>query len=358
MHRTCVVAALAILASLPMPASPQGAALSPKQSHLQGQIVDSAGHPVRSAMIETGEPARATVSDEGGFFRLKNLPAGPITISVRHAGFVGSEFELRLPPDSTVGIGVKLMPDAEARAAATTRTDTAAHYDGSSMRLRVVSTDGQPVVHANVIVEGGIAQITDENGEITLGRGDHQLFTFNVRRLGYGPWFGKVDFPEASSSYTVTLTPVGRSLSTIVVSGERAIKSPLELSGFYDRWQMRQKGALSAVFIGPEELEFRHPSKVSDMLYGLNGVKMVRDKHGNANPYSTQIATMLGTMCRMAILIDGHEMPPGAPLDQYVNGTEAMAIEIYARGGNTPISMQAKDNMCGIVAIWTGSRKF
>ncbi len=306
-------------------------------------------------MIETDEPARATVSDDAGFFRLKNLPAGPITISVRHAGFVGSEFELRLPPDSTVGIGVKLMPDAEVHVAATTRVDTAAHYDGSSMRLRVVSTDGQPLVHANVIVEGGIAQITDENGEISLGRGDHQVFKINVRRLGYAPWFGKVDFTEATSSYTVTLTPIGRSLSTIVVNGERAIKSPLELSGFYDRWQMRQKGVLSAVFIGPEELEFRHPSKASDMLYGLNGVRMIRDKFG-ASPYSTQITGFSGKPCRMAILIDGQQMRNTA-LDEYLTGGEVMGIEIYSRGGNTPVTLQASDNMCGIVAIWTGSRK-
>lgn len=356
MRNVTLATALSIVAAFPMPALSQVAALPAKQSHLQGQVVDSAGHPLRSATIEIDEPARATVSDEGGFFKLKNLPAGPITISVRHAGFTGTEFELRLPPDSTVGIGVKLMPDAGVLGAAKAKVDTAERYDGLSMRLRVVSTENQPVVHANVVVEGGATQITDEKGEIILGRGDHQLFAINVRRLGYAPWFGKVDFPDAQSSYTVTLAPIARSLSTIVVNGARAIKSPLELTGFYDRWEMRQKGALTALFIGPEELEFRHPSRISDMLYGLNGIKLVRDKYGNATPYSTVVADMHGKLCPMAIVIDGQQVR-GVTLDQYLVANEVMAMEIYSRSGNMPISLQANDNICGTLAIWTGSRK-
>ena len=41
-----------------------------------------------------------------------------------------------------------------------------------------------------------------------------------------------------------------------------------------------EKGTLSATFIGPEEIEKRHPSNTSDMLYGLNGVTMVHDRSG------------------------------------------------------------------------------
>ena len=348
--------ALTTIAAVPKLASSQDTAPQAKQSQLQGQIVDSAGRPVRSATIETDEPARATVSDDHGFFRLKNLPAGPITISVRRAGFIGTDFQLRLPPDSTVGIGVKLMPDGNALGAATARVDTAAGYGGSTMMLRVVSSDSQPLVHASVTVEGGLPQITDERGEISLGGGDHQLFSLSVRRLGYAPWFGKVEFPDSASVYTVTLARIARDLSTIVVSGASELKSPLELTGFYDRWEMRQKGALSAVFIGPEELEFRHPVKVTDMLRALNGIKIIRDKSGNSIPYSTQASGLKASLCPMAILIGGHQMRD-VILDQYLVPNEVMGIEVYSRTGNTPTSLQATNNVCGILAIWTGSRK-
>ena len=74
-------------------------------SHLQGQVVDSAGRPVRSALVYTDDPLYADLTDKKGFFRLGELPAGPITIRAERTGFVPIEFQLRLPPDSTVGIG-------------------------------------------------------------------------------------------------------------------------------------------------------------------------------------------------------------------------------------------------------------
>src|ERR1035437_7433020 len=84
-----------------------------KPSHFQGQVVDSAGHPLKAAIVETDDPPKAVVSNDSGFFRFADLPAGPITVRVRRIGFEGVEFQLRLPSDSTVSIGVKLLPVAQ-----------------------------------------------------------------------------------------------------------------------------------------------------------------------------------------------------------------------------------------------------
>jgi len=84
-----------------------------KPAHFQGQVVDSAGHPVKSAVVETDDPPKAVVSNDSGFFRFAELPAGPITVRVRRIGFEGIEFQIRLPADSTVSIGVKLVPTAQ-----------------------------------------------------------------------------------------------------------------------------------------------------------------------------------------------------------------------------------------------------
>jgi len=35
---------------------------------------------------------------------------------------------------------------------------------------------------------------------------------------------------------------------------------------------------------------------------------------------------------------------------------DVMAIEVYERGGNMPISLQVNDTKCGVIALWTGSR--
>lgn len=56
--------------------------------------------------------------------------------------------------------------------------------------------------------------------------------------------------------------------------------------------------------------------------------------------------------------------PPGCDpddqsvfIDQIVEANTVMAIEVYARGGNVPVSLSSSDQACGIIAIWTGARK-
>jgi hypothetical protein len=189
--------------------------------------------------------------------------------------------------------------------------------------IRVVSSDGQPVAYANVSVEGGLTQITDEKGDVSLGPGKRQTFTVNGTE----------------------------------------IKSPLALTGFYDRWLMRQKGVLSAIFISPEELEFRHPERITGMLYGLNGVQVSRGCV-TAAPHSRCVqgpVPIVPGCGPMAIVIDGQQQfpPQGAnvDIDMLLDASDVAAIEVYARGGNMPVSFQFVDTKCGVVAFWTGSRR-
>ncbi|HEV8409612.1 MAG TPA: hypothetical protein VGQ30_03825, partial [Gemmatimonadaceae bacterium] len=62
--------------------------------------------------------------------------------------------------------------------------------------IKVVSSDGQPIAYANVSIEGGITQVTDEKGLIPLGAGKQQTITVRVQRIGFTPWFGKVELPD------------------------------------------------------------------------------------------------------------------------------------------------------------------
>ena len=240
--------------------------------------------------------------------------------------------------------------------------------------LKVIGTDTVPVPFAWVSVEGGIANITDEKGMVSLGPIRHKTLTVEVRRIGYQPWFGKLEFPDTAVTLTVNLPRIAQQLEGVTVTGQAA-KTQLELTGFYDRWMLRQKGMVSATFIGPEELEKRHPSRTSDMLYGLNGVTMVH------SPSGAICAKGNGGTCFMTVMVDGNVLRPSAPMicpgaatahigrgmssvgaggpdiNQYIDVNEVAAIEVYARGGNMPVSLQAADNACGVLAIWTGSRK-
>ena len=254
-----------------------------------------------------------------------------------------------------------------------------------SRKLKVVSTDGQPVVYAFVTIEGGAGQITDERGEISLGAGRKKTVTATVRRIGYQPWGGKLDLPDTAAVLTVTLSRLAQALGAVRITDSTSqSRIGLKLQGFYDRWLMRQKGTLSATFIGPEELEIRHPDKISNMLYGLNGLIVGHTNRGDA------ILSNYNGQCHPAILVDGVQQCPAlgckcdacagniteidprrAPqpgtsrdpsatqvlIDMILDANDVVAIEIYTRGGNMPVSLQVSDPGCGVVAFWTGSRK-
>jgi hypothetical protein len=257
-----------------------------------------------------------------------------------------------------------------------------AHAGAQSTTLRVIGSDSVPVPYAWISVEGGIANISNERGETGLGQGRHRTLTVEVRRIGYGPWFGKLEIPDTAALLTVMLPRIGQNLAAVKVTGER-VKTNLELAGFYDRLMMRQKGALSATFIGPEEIEKRHASRPSDLLQSVNGVSMFRSDRGGVFIKGT------GGACFMSVLLDGRPLCPPAGchtlsgngfaigpqprarpgsadttidqlqvnINEYVNPSDIAGIEVYARGANMPISLQGSDNACGVVAIWTGSRK-
>jgi hypothetical protein len=233
--------------------------------------------------------------------------------------------------------------------------------------IRVVSSDGQPIAYANVSVEGGTTQVTDEKGYVALGAGKRQTLTIRVRRIGFTPWFGKLEVPDTAATLTIALPRLAQNLSAVTVSGKSEIKSPLQLAGFYDRWLMRQKGVLSAVFISPEELEFRHPDKIVAMLYGLNGVRV---RQACVSPPAGRggscirglVAFSTNPLCgAIPIVIDGMQQysQPGSNVgvDMLLDANDVAAIEVYARGGNMPINFQFQDSGCGVVAFWTGSRR-
>ncbi len=247
---------------------------------------------------------------------------------------------------------------------------TPARGVAQSIMLKVIGSDSVPVPFAWVAVEGAVAQITDEKGTVGMGPAKHKTLTVSIRRIGYQPWFGKLELPDTAATLTVALGRLVQQLTEVTVTG-RTLAPHLELTGFYDRWLQRQKGTLSATFIGPEEIEKRNPARASDMLNGLNGVSLMKGPHGE----TCAVGRGTGGMCFMTVVIDGSVMRPvgrsctlkplfggaramtGPDLNEQVDPSDLAGIEIYARGGNMPVSLQGVDNACGVLEIWTGSRR-
>jgi len=244
---------------------------------------------------------------------------------------------------------------------------TAATARAQDRVLEVVSTDSVPVAYAFVQANGGRAMLTDESGRVSMGHGKKQTFTIEVRRIGFSPFYGKVDLPDTAATIRIVLARLAQQLSTLNITSKKS-QTSLELSGFYQRWLDMQKGVTSAVFIGPEEIDKRNASRVSMLLSGVNGITMTRTTNGN------QVATTGGGgACPMAIVVDGHQVCPQVGcnmagisngltdmntvvIDQVIDVNSVAGIEVYKRGGNMPSAFHV-DGECGVIALWTGSRK-
>jgi hypothetical protein len=230
--------------------------------------------------------------------------------------------------------------------------------------LHVISTDSEPVPYAYVSIAGGHPQITDEQGLVNIGSGKKQTLSVEVRRIGYTPYFGKLDFPDTAATFTIILPRLAQSLNPVKVTSTR-VRNSLEMNGYYRRALQGQNGALTAVFIGPEEIEKRNSSRVSALLTTVNGVSMGRTASGHV------VITSSSGSCAMPIVVDGRQVCPAIGchtnttgltdensvlIDEVVELGSVAAIEVYKRGGNTPSDFHVDDE-CGIVAIWTGSRR-
>ena len=238
--------------------------------------------------------------------------------------------------------------------------------------LKVVSDDSELVVYAYVAINGGHAQITDERGLVNLGTGKKRTISLEVRRIGFTPYYGKIDLPDTTMTLTVVLPRLAGALGASQAAGSGA--SPA-LAGFYRRWLEAQKGASGPAFIGPEEIEKRNASRLSALLSGVDGIRL-----GHTTTGSAVVQSSSGS-CSMAIVVDGRQVCPSAGchpddrsspsamavsagmtdgdvvlVDQDIDINSVAAIEVYKRGGGTPTAFSV-DGTCGVVAIWTGSRK-
>lgn len=235
--------------------------------------------------------------------------------------------------------------------------------------LVVSDRNGMPIANVNVLLNGGATRVTDKAGQIIVKVASRDSMRVLVRRMGYEAFDGKVGRDSVSGSYSVILSPNAQSLKAVKVEG-RQTKSPLDLTGFYDRVQEVQRGAAIGEFFTPEEIEARATPKISDFLRASRFVQVRYVKNSPGEKESTVIAGRAG--CALTVLVDGARLSglsgtidgrsraTGAlDINELVGMYDIAAIEIYPSVANAPVAIATRvlGNACGVVAIWTGSRR-
>lgn len=184
-------------------------------------------------------------------------------------------------------------------------------------------------------------------------------YRMRASRMGYRDAVGDlvltadsvVDVEVRMAVETVVLAPV-----TVTSRSTRDV-SPV-LRGFYSRMENG-----TGRFITREEIESRHPVRITDMLRNLPNLRSTPPRMGQSGAGFSQGSN--SDRCTVVFFVDGMQVnQPSTPgfratprndmsIDDYVQPEEVEGIEVYRGESDTPAEFSTRWVQCGTVVIWT-----
>lgn len=202
---------------------------------------------------------------------------------------------------------------------------------------------GEPVSGARVrlvsVASGAQVAVveSDSVGEFVfpaLAEGDYVV---HVERIGYGEVEEAVRMEgRADLRLFASLVPDAVDLDPVIVTvGRRG-------SSVMDDFERRRALGFGS-FVTREDIEKRHPFRVTDALRSIPGVRLVPGSFGDN-------ALMLRGRCRPSIYIDGIATDPTASLDLSLRPDDVEAIEVHS---TATVPARYAFEACGVVLVWT-----
>ncbi|MSR22413.1 MAG: hypothetical protein EXR92_02540 [Gemmatimonadetes bacterium] len=193
----------------------------------------------------------------------------------------------------------------------------------------------EPGPDGEIVWEG----LSRANGQFEIAGLPPAAYEIRVSILSYSPITYQTDLTlNPTMDFLIELTPSVLQLEPIVVIALR--RTRLELSGFYER---RERGL--GTTLTREEIEARHPSRVSDLFYGIAGTRVLLPR---GLGQSRQVLLRGG--CVPQLVLDGAPFNMPIAIDEVLSPAELEAIEVY-HGSST--SVRYASNTCGTILAWT-----
>ena len=332
---------------------------SQAQVELRGRVMSENGAAIAGATITLTQIGYAIRTDSSGAFVLSGTPGSTLILTVRAAGYRGDTASVVLPRRAGVNREFKLISEATPL--------PEANPSDRVLRGYVTDSEGAALAYATVQINGGRRFVADDSGRFTIpspaGR-----FWLLVRRIGFSPVEVTLD-AAPDTALRMRMTAFASALPEQRITGRAAFVS-LDLNGFYRRMKDAERGVNHGFFVTPEDLEFRKPHLITQMVEGLPAVYMKR------NGLYPRLDMILGSPCSnpskscvpvgrdlfrcvMTVYLDRIRIvgKPGRAPDDFVNEialpSQIAAMEIYPRGVGAPPEYQSDNGSCGVVLIWS-----
>ena len=224
--------------------------------------------------------------------------------------------------DRAVGFATVRLVDGDGRVIATTSS-------GPDGRFALpVATDGEYYLHAEHLSAYAMA-----DGPLALSASANTWVVFRV-------------LPQ----------PIALEGMSVEVEGQPL---PLVRVGFLQR-----RASSSGFFVGPEEIEARHPTRASDLLRSVPGVQYVAaNGFAGFSGYPLMTWTERNRLdprpCFPRVYLDGAMVEPGGVFstpqegfDEIVRVNDVVAMEVYRSPAEIPAQFGGM-TVCGVILVWT-----
>ena len=278
-------------------------------------------------------------TDATGAFQICGLPNSmQATLQARRGASVTAEVPITIGDSET---------ELFLRTLLLSRADSGTKVGKAVVTGRVILDGSAPNAGSRVEVVGtGAVALTDDKGEFALRNlpsGSHVLL---ARRLGFGAETVPVDLSSREpKQVTIRLPKHVAVIDPVVVTARRV--ASLDKLGFTQRKRSGQ-----GYYLDPDQIQRMRPNFLTDIFRQVPGLRVSYSPQGDVVS-----GTRGGSGC-VQYFVDDMPWQSAMPgdINQFVNGSEVVAVEVYQGPGVPAQYSRAMTGDCVTIVIWTKFR--
>ena len=315
----------------------------------------------RDGSMQRSTPIVDTYANDEGWFTAC-VPGGvQMTVRAAHENDLSGNVELGVAAHAVMRRDIYVGPaDAELRgpdslASGRERGERIVERGRGSLRGVVRAIDGQPIENARVALLSGQGEtVTNARGEFQLAGLPLGTHTLEARAIGYVPGQVIADILEfrRDQAEFVLLDVSAYMLDTVRIAAVKRLDAATR-AGFE-----RRRTSGPGYFLDETVLDTMKAMTFKDLVRRLPFIRFVR---GNTLQYQwrehIEFTGRTGAPCIPVIYLDGTQLiSDQTDLDVIIHPASVRRIEAYQSGLALPAEF-ASSMDCGVLAIWTGTRR-